>query len=270
MKHYTQADQYLHWLCQPIAKVNCSFVPPKEDDSHTNLAYDLLGDRIVGRWIDGPSGKVILGLSLTDFCFHWYNESGKSVASLGTVGKSILTIEEALAKHAKDLGLGNFTVAIGADLHYKVHAYPFAGKEVKFMAKDSLKLWRRYRKHAHQACANLLNHLQVEGEIRIWPHHFDTGIYVAANPEIGIGFGLAMEDSVVGKPYLYMAGYPLKGQEIDYKSAPDLSAGKWITGKDWKGATLSLDRLRGKNFKHIQKTINEFIRQAIAWYLGRD
>ena len=50
MEGYTYADQKLHFLTQVIAKANRSYVPTKPDDSHTNLYFDTLDNRIVGRW----------------------------------------------------------------------------------------------------------------------------------------------------------------------------------------------------------------------------
>ena len=66
--------------------------------------------------------------------------------------------------------------------------------------------------------ATLLNHfLQTNVEARIWPHHFDTGIYAMPNEDIGLGFGLAMNDGLVGEPYFYLAAYKSEGA-IDFIS----------------------------------------------------
>ncbi len=52
MQAYIKTDRQLHWLSQVIAKINRTYVPKKNDDSHTNLYFDNLGKRITGRWID--------------------------------------------------------------------------------------------------------------------------------------------------------------------------------------------------------------------------
>ena len=64
--------------------------------------------------------------------------------------------------------------------------------------------WMEWRTLGNEACKKILKILNVEGNIRIWPHHFDTGIYVAANLNLNIGFGFAMEDELVN------AGFKLK------------------------------------------------------------
>jgi len=50
MINYPQADQLLHELSQLLAKFNRSYLPKKEDDSHTNLGVDFLSKRIYSRW----------------------------------------------------------------------------------------------------------------------------------------------------------------------------------------------------------------------------
>ena len=69
--NYTNTDQKLHLLCQIIAKANRTFVPTKKDGSNTNLAYNMLKNRIEGRWIKASSGKIILSLNLSNFQFEW-------------------------------------------------------------------------------------------------------------------------------------------------------------------------------------------------------
>ena len=67
MKNYTNTDQTLHLLCQIIAKANRTFVPTKKDARNTNLAYNMLKNRIEGRWIKASSGNIILSLNLSNF-----------------------------------------------------------------------------------------------------------------------------------------------------------------------------------------------------------
>ena len=107
---------------------------------------------------------------------------------------------------------------------------------------------------ANNACQWLLEHLQLEAETRIWPHHFDTGIYFEANENIGLGFGLAMQDSMLGVPYYYFSAYGLKDNEIDFEAFTKLKYGSWINTDDWKGATLELSKA---NLERILGFIDE-------------
>lgn len=89
MNNYIQADQQLHRLCQIIAKANRSFVPEKEDDSHTNLGFNPDTLNIEGRWIETNSINIRLVLRLTDVCLVWQNESGDVLQTISTAKKTL-------------------------------------------------------------------------------------------------------------------------------------------------------------------------------------
>jgi hypothetical protein len=106
------------------------------------------------------------------------------------------------------------------------------------------------------------------GRTRIWPHHFDTGIYVETHNKMGIVFGLAMSDTMVGEPYFYMSGYPASGK-IEYKNLSDFSNGRWEIGKNWQGAVLPLSELRQLPKKERQNVINSFLKEAADRFVGK-
>lgn len=85
MSAYHQIDQQLHLLCQIIAKANRTFVPKKEDDSHTNLYFDHLGQRIFGRWIEGEDRKVIMCLNLDKQTFEWRDDALQLLQDLSLI-----------------------------------------------------------------------------------------------------------------------------------------------------------------------------------------
>lgn len=126
--------------------------------------------------------------------------------------------------------------------------------------------WRYYRKLANEASALALEKIGVEGEVRVWPHHFDTGMYAVAENGVGIGFGLAMEDSMVGAPYFYIAGHPTNGTSINYDQLPDMKTGRWIIEEHWKGAVLPLSDLDSENEMDANKSLSLFLDDSISWY----
>jgi hypothetical protein len=68
---------------------------------------------------------------------------------------------------------------------------------------------------------------KLKASIRIWPHHFDTGIYsVIPDSDITIGLGLAIPDSICNDHYLYITGYK-KGDVMDTSGLDKLSIGEW-------------------------------------------
>ena len=266
MQVYNQTDRRLHWLCQPIAKAGRSFAPPQDDDSHMNLYFDALGERLSGRWIPLDKERVLLTLKLHTLEFEWVNDDFQVMASCTSVGKTMAELEDTLAAHAQTLGLN--TEGFKAPLNYEMPVYPFAQDAIQTIEQDALQHWMHYRKLANDACTWVLGYWQILGDIRIWPHHFDTGIFVYPTDQMGVGFGWAMQDQMCAEPYFYMAGYPKRGT-IDYREVPDLTKGVWCIHDEWSGATLPCSTLEAAEDKGQTKdqVISEFLRTPLKWYL---
>lgn len=264
MKAYNTADRQLHVLSQIIAKANRTFVPALEDDSHTNLSFDSLANRIIGRWIYSSNGSIILTLDLSSLDFEWLDASYNVLQSVPSVCKTITEIEQEISRGLLKLGLE--PDGFSEKLHYDIPEYSLSKGLFPSIGIVEFNDWRYYRKLANVASALALEKMEAEGEVRIWPHHFDTGIYALANNGVGIGFGLAMEDSMVGTPYFYIAGYPNNGGSFDYGLLPDMETGRWIIGENWKGAVLPLSDLNPENEAEANKSLALFLDKSIHWY----
>lgn len=263
MQGYTKTDQHIHQLCQTLAKFGRSFAEKKEDDSHTNLRFDVIGKQIWGRWTNIQNEQLILALKLESKTFHLQDKQYQEVASFETIGKAQSEVEEDIAQYLTEMFKLNGTDFI-KPLHFEIPDYPFKNETIQKWDTDALNECLHYRALANQACGLLLDHLNVEAEIRIWPHHFDTGIYTEVNKNIGIGFGLAMSDSMMDEAYFYFSVYGLNGHNIDYSTVKSLSSGKWITGENWNGAVLPLSEVK-------IDTIQTFLNETTAWvlYIGK-
>ena len=266
MNNYTDIDQRLHLLCQVIAKANRTFVPKQDDDSHTNLYFDMLGNRITGRWINAENKKLLLVLNLESLNIEIVNQSQTRLATILTVGSKIEKIEKEVEKQL--LGLGLPSAGFIDALHFTIPDYSFKDEEVSALDAVSLNEWKHFRQLANEACAWLLGHAQLVEEIRIWPHHFDTGIYSLINSNLGLGFGLAMEDKMFGLPYFYMSGYPLNGT-LNYDSVPSGNEWQWELGADWNGAILTIDKLVDKSDAAQKSVLIDYITTAYKWYANQ-
>jgi hypothetical protein len=261
MQGYNTIDQRIHQLCQIITKVNRTFVPSQPDDSHTNLYFDSIEHKVYGRWVDTGNGNKILALNLQSLTLEWINDTLQVIQSHTVQNKTYHEIEQSIADALPEIGLGekNFK----EKLHFEISVYPFINDPfTRFVAQD-LSQWQHYRAIANHASFKLLGMLQVECEIRIWPHHFDTGIYVEPTKQLGLGFGLAMEDRMVGSPYFYFSANGLNDHIIDYSSISEPTSGQWIINDSWKGAVLPLSDLQEAG----PDTINGFLREATNWFL---
>ena len=116
-----------------------------------------------------------------------------------------------------------------------------------------------YRKLAHTALEKVLHDNSIKSEIRIWPHHFDTGAFgsLPGRPGASVGFGLAIPDSLVDDYYFYISGY--KGHDsLDVGDFDPLSVGGWES-TNFNGGLLPI-----KGVDEAQAT--NFFNEAITQY----
>ncbi len=263
MQAYIETDQQIHLLCQIIAKANRTFVKARADDSHTNLYFDPLADRIYGHWIESPAGRIILALNLSVLQFAWLDASLRELQHVSVAGRLMNEIERQLAAGMDKLGLN--PAGFTQKLHFEIPNYGFTAEPIRELSQTGVAQWRFFRALANDAAAALLGHLQFSGEVRIWPHHFDTGIYAQLSKTFGLGFGLAMADSLVTEPYFYLTGYT--PQPIEYSDLPDLNEGKWKLGKHWQGSCLALDHLPYSEPRKSRRLLDQFLLASSDWYL---
>lgn len=247
---YNEADQVIHQWAQALAKFNRSFVPGRSDDSHTNLAFDPVGKQIFGRWARLSDRPVIWSLDLIRRHFLCVDDHRRVISSVSIPGKDQLEIEEEMAS------LMSTTLGIRMDdflapLHFDIPEYAFVRNTQGYLNSAAIEEWIRLREQANTACHQFLNHIQVEGEVRIWPHHFDTGVYVEPTPLLGLGFGWAMEDDMAGQAYFYYSAYGKNGFEVPYSDLRKLTIGYWQEEGSWKGAILPARDTNKKNIRHF-------------------
>lgn len=257
METYNNTDQIIHQLAQTLTKFNRSYASPKQDDSHTNLALDTIADRLLGRWVSTAAGDRIMGLCLKEFRFKIYSRTWEVLGETEIEGVT----QEALEKNLEGIlsQIGFSTHGFRAPLHFEIPPYSFSKSPFSAITKTDIAKWMEHRALASEACQWLLTHLQLSGEIRIWPHHFDTGIYVEPTAQIGFGFGLTMKDKMVGSPYYYFSAYGLQDNKIDYQSLSALGHGKWLIEENWKGAILRLQEANRAALKqYIQEVAHAF------------
>ncbi len=264
MQEYNKTDRLLHTLCQVIAKVNRTFVPKKDDDSHTNLYFDTLGNRISGRWIKTEKEPLLFTLNLGTLNFELLSLAQKKIFSASVTGKTIEEIEVETEKLL--LGAGLYPEGLRNPLHFEIPKYFPAKTPVASIPLSALEKWKYFRKLANDSCNDLMGHAQASSEIRIWPHHFDTGIYFENHSCIGIGFGLAMQDDMAGSPYFYMAGYPEKGS-LSPEGLPQSNLWSWKTNEYWRGVILPLTNLENATEAQSKATLNDYLRQNYGWFI---
>lgn len=263
MNTYNKTDQQLHFLSQILAKVSRTFVPEVADDSHTNLSFEPLDFRIHSRWIKTPKGNIILSLNLLNLSYEWQSETKTIIQRVEAVGKLPHEIEKELEFGLKSMGIEETNFS--DKLHYEIPTYSFINNPNEAVSPSCIKEWAVRRRMANMVCSELLDYFQKDAEVRIWPHHFDTGFYTSVSSSMNIGFGWAMKDEKANNAYFYMAGY--SDNEIDYSNIKDLPAGRWELGDDWKGTILPLTDFETLSFEETQPLIIGFLKASSNWFL---
>lgn len=264
MEGYVNADKKLHFLSQIIAKANRSYVPSKPDDSHTNLYYDTLAGRIVGRWINNGKDQLLLTLNLATYELEWLNSHRKPLLTIETLGKTMTQVEDEMDSRLGELDLK--PQGFKDPLHFDIPEYPFANEPIEKIDNLHLDAWKQFRQLANRLSYLMLGDIQIMGEVRIWPHHFDTGTYVEIGDKLGLSFGLAMKDEMVEEPYFYMSGRAIHGS-LKYIDLPELEGGKWIINGKWNGSVMPLSVLSNGSFSENRGVIVDYLKKSVNWFV---
>jgi len=263
MLHYNQADRQLHVLCQIIGKANRTFLEEKSDESHTNLYFDPWTDKILGRWIESGSRHVLFALDLNTLDFEVLDASRKKILIVSTGGKTLEDIESEFEARMPEAELD--PEGFRTPMKHAMPVYSFSKESFQSIHPEALENWKYFRRLGNQTCHGFLGHVQAKSEIRIWPEHFDTGVYFEYHGVMGIGFGLAMEDRMAGAPYFYMVAYPKTGA-LAFENLPESPAWRWELGDDWKGAILPLPQLQKLSDSQTEAMLRDFTTQCFDWY----
>ena len=263
MRDYTKTDRHIHQISQILAKLGRSLVPRKDDDSHTNLYWEPLEQRILGRWIRSPKGLLLPTLNLEFTSFQWLDKQMEVIEEVSLLHRNYFEAESLVEELSSSIGIEETDLM--APLHFEIPDYSFKNNPLIEVEQQELSEWSYYRSLANHILKDVGEHVQREVEVRIWPHHFDTGIYFQWNNDLGIGSGLAMEDNSAGVPYFYISAYLMQDQ-IDYTEASALSNGKWIKEGSWKGGILPINELVPES---AMQTLEIFYRQALNYLLNQ-
>ena len=211
--------QTIHQLSQYLAAAAISFMEAAPDDSHTNLGFDGSTQSLSTHALNDLG--IQLCFSYADFSLFWKGEGLKSSIELD--GKTHQEVLNWLKSTAEGFG---FDTPYRYEFHYDL-PYPIEADQLWVAPKaKALNQLSDTRTKAQRASEAFATELGQEVAIRIWPHHFDTGGYTALVDGLGVGWGLAIPDSVVNGPYYYISYYK-DGKSYLPDDLPALGLGDW-------------------------------------------
>ena len=246
-------EQMIHWIAQYLAVAGINYVKHEADDSHTNLGFSLVDGVLTTRTLGET--HTYLRFHYTKFRLEWENNKAVSLYELdGKTHDDVLQWirAQALTTFGKD----TYTY----DLHYELPYKPITGDYTyKLENKHKLNELLHFRILAQLVLEGVLKEVALSSEIRIWPHHLDTGAYaqLPSASGIAVGLGLAIPDTLCDSPYFYIAAY--QGHEtIDVEEFASLSEGRWVS-QGFTGAICSAKDIS-------QETGVQFFKEALTVY----
>jgi len=220
-----------HLATQYLAMAGKSFLEAKDDDSHTNVGF-FTKDHTLRTWSLDDS-DTYLAFSFDDFALQWSTAEDKiSFLLEGKTHRKIIGWISKMAVASKIDKPYNY------DLHYELPFEHNDGYVFELSDKQALTNLLQLRILAQNVLEIFLNRQKLESEIRIWPHHLDTGAFVILNDESGksVGLGMAIPDSLIDNHYFYLSGYKAHNS-LSTANFSKLTHGEW-KNNGFKGAIL--------------------------------
>lgn len=244
----------VHIAAQYLATASINFLDKKKDDSHTNLGFNTKKGYLETWPLNDEGCKITF--DYYGFSLHWVTDEATRM-TIFLDGKTHQEVVRWMSDVTRFLGRSTpYTYQLHYELPYKKITADFTFHKP---AEQELKSLLRGREIAQNALETTREDLNLDTDIRIWPHHFDSGGFIvldAAN-KISVGFGMAIPDTVVDDFYLYVSGY--NGHDgIDTNSFEKLSFGSW-RNEGFKGATLPMQTT------DVTKAV-AFFKEAISMY----
>jgi len=240
--------QQLHQAAQYLSAFGICYVDKREDDSHTNLGWEMDHRRLITH----ASGQEQLALHFEDFALQWIR-NGEVVSSFGLHYKTHRSAFDWIDEQRNQAGLSDYNYTFHYELPYDVirrdSVYMIANpSQLGILANRLTKLQPIFKE--------FLVSNGLESPVRVWSHHFDLGLYTKVSEKLSIGAGLAIPDTLENEFYVYVTGWGSDGG-IATNSFPELSVGQWHT--HWKGATLTSDN-------HESDSIQAFLQEALEQF----
>lgn len=218
----------IHWSSQYLVAAAKSFLEEKPDDSHTNLGFNPETASLYTRDLQG---RGRLEYAIAEKKLRW-DELGLEWQLEGRTHPEIL---RALHKAFADSGMNS---AYRFDLHYELpYDLPKSGYTYTESGTDTLAYHIAQRTLGQNGMRAISE--KYGQEVRVWPHHFDSGLFLNGlrEDELSVGLGLAIPDALSDHYYFFISAY-LNGVAVEPSGFGDAPGnGRWISG-GFKGAIL--------------------------------
>jgi hypothetical protein len=248
----------LHIASQYLAAAGISFVEKKPDDSHTNLGWDSENGRLTSHSLNAEG--VQLGLAYEEFALVFL-KADKELSKLPLLNQNHGQVMDWINAQLSSVDL---TTAYNYDFHYDT-GYEKITNEYVFThySKSEVEDVIKRLTIGQSTFERFLTTNELESPIRVWPHHFDLGIYTLISENLFMGAGLAIPDSIYADFYFYASGY-LNGESMGRNGFVELNSGNWGQG-DFNGAVLNNSGVKADQaFVFFNEAKNGFLEKVTS------
>ncbi len=238
----SEARLQAHWAVQIVASFGQALLPPRPDDSQSNLGWDEEGCALCSH----PSEKGFsVGLRLNDLTLQLFDSTKTCLEEYALNGQTLTEgfqwLTQAYTQQVGQPFTRPFTLR-----EYEMPIHP-VGKQTPFAINDrevfrELQDWFR---NAHALLRAVVAPWLQASPVRCWPHHFDIASLVTLDPGLpsekarSVGCGMSPGDGLYPEPYFYITPWPYPAKE----GLPGLSEGGWHT-EGFVGAILTASNLK--------------------------
>ena len=256
-----QADRTFHSLAQLIALTGTNQLAIQIDDSQANIIWNSDQARLEGNPFERMGQQLRLVIDLPTFSLQFLDENDKPIDTFYAYNKTPTQATDWWWAVMRSWGFNPTK-----PLNYQLEVTPVA-LDTQYSRPAKQREWAYWRTMANQKLAELNSISGRSSDIRIWPHHFDTGIYYSILDEQGqeraaIWAGYAIADGVSTEPYFYLSGYDRK-YPIDFTTTDKLMIGQWLSRPDWQGACLPVSQITEP------EQITQFLADSYTWINGK-
>ncbi len=230
MKSINFLQTVLHYKAQYLAALSNAFLPWKSDDSQSNLLWNSKNSSLTSRPV-GEGSYLELVYNNYTLIYHGQGFSFEFALANKKEEEIIAWVKSQLERDgllSNNYGM-NFTYSLPV-FHAEIDRWDTNHTRLVRLLAD----WRSLSQNNLEKIAAFY---PQHSEIRVWPHHFDTGMLLDCGNDFenGVGLGYAVKDNLSQTPYYYV--YPFSKKTLDFKKLPKLEEGNWHFN-DWKGAIL--------------------------------
>ena len=254
-----------YYGAQFIAMAGRHLIKQRDDDSNTSMVFDPERQSLIGEILPN---NTQLQLDLSNLTLSLFRKDSLPAPGVQMIG---LTSEAVFSKFSHMLKYEGINIDnLKNNLHYDLPDHDLLHDSV--FKDDDPALIREniaYRHNAEFVLNHIISGYKHADQVRIWPHHFDTGTFIPLNWDSSgktsrsVGLGWAIPDGMVEEPYYYLSIWAEDPLELS-ANMPALEAGQWMM-PGWNGAVLKLSEILSvpssqKQFERVLSFFNSGLR----------